>query len=352
VKYVNSSELNDDKMPKFSYPPEVGDFSSSYSEENFPLTITVVVDTEEEFDWNGPFDPENISVENIKKQYLAQEVFYKYGVIPTYVIDYPVSNNKTSIDVLKYFFESGKCEIGAHLHPWVTPPETEYLSTRYSYPGNLPEAVERKKIEALTAQITSAFGRQPTVYKAGRYGIGPSTMAILHACGYRIDTSVVPHTDFSSDGGPDFSRLSTQPLRLGPNLVEMPLSVDFAGLCAPLGPRLYPWLVGKTAKALHLPGIAARLGLLERLRLTPEGHTAEDMIRQVQAGIARGRRIFMLTYHSSSLLPGATPYVRTEADQQNFLATLDRFLLTFFEKFGGTANTVDGVARQLFPSVS
>jgi hypothetical protein len=76
------------------------------------------------------------------------------------------------------------------------------------------------------------------------------------------------------------------------------------------------------------------------------------MIRQLQAGIKNGRRLFMLTYHSSSLLPGATPYVRSESERQRFLGTIDAFLQAFFGKFGGTANTVDAVARQFCPPVS
>ena len=48
--------------------------------------------------------------------------------------------------------------------------------------------------------------------------------------------------------------------------------------------------------------------LVERLRLTPEGLTLADMKRQTRAALARGERYFMLTYHSSTLLPGVTPY--------------------------------------------
>jgi hypothetical protein len=352
VKYISSSDLGDTVLPKFPYKPTDTEFPSGFIQPDMPLTILVVVDTEEEFDWHGQFNPSSVSVKNIVEQPLAQNVFDQYGVSPTYVIDYPVANDTDAVTVLRTFYDAGRCHIGAHLHPWVTPPQADYLESRYSYPGNLPEFLERQKIKVLTEKIAAAFGRSPTVYKAGRYGIGPSTSRILQEFGYQIDASVVPYTDFSADGGPDFGQMSNQIRRFGSSLVEMPLSVDFAGLCAPLGPKLYPLLASKAGRSLHLPGIAARLGLLERLRLTPEGHTSDDMIRQLQAGIKSGRRLFMLTYHSSSLLPGATPYVRSESDRQGFLRTIDAFLHTFFRKFGGTANTVDGVARQFLPAVS
>ena len=55
----------------------------------------------------------------------------------------------------------------------------------------------------------------------------------------------------------------------------------------------------------------------------------------------------MLTYHSSSLLPGATQYVRSETDRREFLMTLDGYLRFFLVEFGGRADTVTKVAAAL-----
>jgi hypothetical protein len=96
-----------------------------------------------------------------------------------------------------------------------------------------------------------------------------------------------------------------------------------------------------------LAGICGRLGLLERLRLTPEGYTLGDMIRQTQAALATGTRLFMLTYHSSSLLPGATVYVRNEKERTAFLRRLDDYLRFFLCEIGGRTDTVNQVARAL-----
>ena len=82
--------------------------------------------------------------------------------------------------------------------------------------------------------------------------------------------------------------------------------MHFVGALAASGPSVYPHLTRGAGKRLRAAGIAARLGLIERLRLTPEGHSLADMKRQTRAALARGERYFMLTYHSSTLLPGAT----------------------------------------------
>ena len=101
------------------------------------------------------------------------------------------------------------------------------------------------------------------------------------------------------------------------------------------------------ARRLRLAGMCGRLGLLERLRLSPEGHALGDMIRQTRAALAGGTRLFMLTYHSSSLLPGATDYVRDEAQRSSFIARLRGYLRFFLYDVGGRADTVTRVASAL-----
>jgi hypothetical protein len=54
---------------------------------------------------------------------------------------------------------------------------------------------------------------------------------------------------------------------------------------------------------------------------------------------ARGHKVFVLTYHSPSLEPGNTPYVRTEADLAKFLRWLDEFYDYFTHEIGGVCAT-------------
>ncbi len=312
-----------------------------------PPILTVVIDTEEEFDWAAPFDAASTATENISRQTLAQDVFDRHGVVPTYVIDYPVAASEAARAVLRRFADEGRSEIGAHLHPWVNPPASAPVDNFHSYPGNLPPEIEREKLARLTECIEAGFGRRPTIYKAGRYGIGPATDGILVALGYRIDVSVVPHFDFSGQAGPDFTALPAGPFVTAAGVTALPLSVDFTGALARLGPYIYPPLTARWGRRLRLPAIAARAGLLERLRLSPEGHTLADMIRQTRAALAAGERLFMLTYHSSSLLPGAAPYVRSEKDRELFLAALDGYLKFFLTECGGHAMAVGAVAARL-----
>lgn len=302
-----------------------------------PPLLLVVVDTEEEFDWRLPHSRDNTGVSAVAAQGLAQQIFARHGIVPTYVVDYPVATTQAAVAVLKAFCERGECRIGAHLHPWVNPPHRETVNAANSYPGNLPPELERAKLTALTQAITEAFGTRPVVYKAGRYGIGPATAGILEALGYRIDASVVPFTDFSDDGGPDFSRHGFQPSWFGErgDLLEIPLSCGFHGLLRSLGPALFPYAGSAAGLRLRLPGLLARSGLVERIRLTPEGVDLAANRRLARSLLAQGCRVFTFTYHSPSLVPGMTPYVASERELAAFLETMDRFFAFFRDDLGG-----------------
>jgi hypothetical protein len=302
--------------------------------------MLVVVDTEEEFDWSKPFDRNSVATSSIAAQPLIHErVFDAYGVVPTYVVDWPVATTQSSVDVLKALMEAGRCEIGTHLHPWVTPPHSEAVNTFNSYAGNLPPELELQKLEGLTTAITKNFGRAPLMFKAGRYGLGAHTAAAIEKLGYGIDASVVPYTSFRGDGGPDFSESLPDPFWFSVNerrLLELPVTTGFAGALKSQGGRLFPGLNTTLARKLRLPGIAARSGMLERIRLTPEGCSADDMIRLLDAMIDSGCEVFSMTYHSPSLRAGHTPYVRNEAELEQFIDSIERVCRHFKERLNGS----------------
>ena len=153
----------------------------------------------------------------------------------------------------------------------MTPPFVEEVTARNSYHCNLPPELERAKIAALTEAIARGFGARPTIFKAGRYGYGPNTGRALAELGYEVDCSLVPHTDFSGDGGPDFRGRPDRPHWLPEGLLEVPLTVGFVGALPGLGEKA-GWLFDSAnAGRLRIPGVLARAGLVARARLTPEG---------------------------------------------------------------------------------
>lgn len=309
--------------------------------------LLVVVDTEEEFDWSKPFSRESVATRSIPAQGRAHDVYERFGLVPTYVIDFPVATDPDAVRFLRALKEAGKAEIGAHLHPWVNPPHEEEVTPFNSYHCNLPPALERAKLNALTEAIETGFGERPTIFKAGRYGFGPNTGKVLVELGYQVDCSVVPHTDFSADGGPDFRGRLDVPhwIDEGAGLLEVPLTTGYFGAMAGLGGRA-AWLFDDArAEALRVPGLLSKAGLVTRSRLSPEGVSAAEQCRLIEAMAGQGHRLFCLTYHSPSLEPGHTPYVRTEADLDRFLSAIETVLAFFRDEMDGRFTTLTEVRR-------
>lgn len=304
--------------------------------------LAIVVDAEEEFDWTQPFSRENQSTTTILAQGSAHQIYDDFGVIPTYAVDYPVVKNTAAVDFLGAMLREGRIEIGAQLHPWVTPPHDEALSTYNSYLCNLPADLQRQKIVALHHAIERAFSISPTIFKAGRYGFGATARDIIAGLGYQVDCSQVPHTNFARDGGPDFRGVPEQPYWLDKErgLLEIPLTVGFFGGVFHIGNRISGLFDNEWAARLHLPGLLGRTGILSRSRLTPEGISAAEQCLLLKALVAQGRRTFTLCYHSPSLVPGHTPYVRNEADLQNFLQNIRSVLTYFRDELGGSFTTL------------
>jgi hypothetical protein len=310
--------------------------------------LLVVVDTEEEFDWSKPFSRSSIATASIPAQARAHEIYGRFGLIPTYVVDFPVASDANAVAFLRGLRDAGKAEIGAHLHPWVTPPHLEEVSARNSYHCNLPPELERAKIETLTDTIAKAFQERPTIFKAGRYGFGPNTRKVIADLGYEVDCSFVPHTDFSGDGGPDFRGTPDRPHWLDEKrgLLEVPLTIGFLGSLAAFGEKA-GWLFDSPgAELLRVPGVLARTGLVARSRLTPEGTPAAEQCRLIETMIAAGHRTFSLTYHSPSLELGHTPYVRSKADLDRFVGDIETVLTFFRDKIGGRFTTLSEVRRK------
>jgi len=311
--------------------------------------LIVIIDTEEAFDWSKPHSRAETDVGHIRHHGRAQRIFDRYGVKPTYVVDYPVAAQEEGYRALKECAMDGRCEIGAHLHPWVNPPFEEELSVRNSFPGNLPPALERAKLMSLTARIEESFGHRPATYRAGRFGIGEATAPILAELGYAIDTSVVPRTSFAASEGPDFSVYGADPFWFGPahSILELPATVGWCGGIRGAGERLQSVVFSPVAQRLHIPGVLARCGLFERIRLTPEGAEFEELKRLVDTMLRDGTQLFSLTFHSPSLVSGNTPYVRDESELRQFLDRIERFCDFFFGPCGGAASTPSDIRKAL-----
>lgn len=315
-------------------PPAAGDLVAW--PESFGTRFVVFVDTEEEFDWSKPLARENRSVAAVDALPAAHARFAAAGVPLALMVDHPIATDVRAIDLIAPLLTGGT-SVGTQLHPWVNPPFDEALTPANSFVGNLPRALEEAKLRALTDAITTAFGTRPTAYRAGRYGLGPASFDLLAAHGYRLDSSMRPGFDYASEGGPDFSALGNHAFRAG-GIVELPLTTVFTGAARSAGMPLY-----RAARAIPKGrAVLARSGLLQRIPLTPEGIPVREALEAVRVAIGEGVRVLSFAFHSPSLAPSHTPYVKDDADLAAFWHWWDK-ILAELGRLGAKAAGLDDV---------
>jgi hypothetical protein len=302
--------------------------------------FTVTVDTEEEFDWQAPLEREGHATSAIAALPQAHRRLREAGAALADMVDWPVASSDAAAAILRELADEQGATIGTQLHPWVNPPFDERLSAVNSFPGNLPAALEAAKLDRLTDLIADRFGRRPTAYRAGRYGIGPATFDLLAARGYRVDSSMRARYDYSNAQGPDFGAIGNHAFRTAPNgaIIELPLTTVFTGHARRGGARLDRWL----GRMPHGRGVFARTGLLARVALTPEDMPIDDALEAIRVALDEGVAILNFSFHSPSLVPGHTPYVRDVGDLAQFFGWWDR-VLGLLAGRGVTAISLDAV---------
>ena len=306
----------------------------------------LTVDTEEEFDWDKPLERTGHSLDSVLWLRKFQQFCEGFGVVPVYLVDYPIATSPLAAEVLREALAAGRAEIGVQLHPWVNPPHDEEVNEFNSFAGNLPFALEQAKFMRLRDCIEQNFGQTPQIYRAGRYGLGANTGKILKEAGVAIDSSVRARFDYSASGGPNYRDLPVRPWWVGAagSLMELPLTTVYWGMLRQFGGWLYP----RMWRFPQLRGALARIGLLDRIPLTPEGVTIKEAIRGIDIALDEGLPVLVFSFHSPSLFPGYTPYVRN-VDDLDALYDWWRQVFTYLASRQVTPTTVAQIIQSARP---
>lgn len=326
-------------------PPPAGSGDAGQQAIRVPTSqqpvLSIIVDCEEGFDWSRPVQGTPYDLDSISQLFRIVERTRALGAKPTLLTTYPVMNDDGAWRAIAPLLESGDISFGAHLHPWVTPPFGEAATMANSYQGNLPPAIEAGKVETMVELVRRRTGTAPTLFKAGRSGFGALTAKILVEHGFQVDHSYMPGFSYAAQGGPSFSAVSSDPFffQAGAGLLEVPDTGGFVGLARSLGPGLFPHINTPALRGLKLTAALARGGLMNRIPLTPEGVSQTEARRLTRQMHADGLRIFQLSFHSTSLVPGGTSYVPDAAAVTGLLNWLESYIIFFTGTLGGTVVT-------------
>ena len=285
----------------------------------------VGVDTEADDQWTLP-GRKRLSVENALALPRLQALCEAYGVRPSYLVTHEMATREPSREVLRELAVRGRCEIGAHLHPWSSPPyREEDLVGRY--PSELDDSLLETQLSELTAAIEASVGVRPVSYRAGRHGFDTRSLRILEKLGYRVDTSVDPLFNERRKGGPSFAGAPVSPY--WPSHEDVRNAGDSTVLEIPVSSSTSPWLPKLLEKQFtSLPAIPWR-GVLKRLGiravwLRPSYSSVDDAKALASSLVARSVPTLNMLFHSSELIPGGSPYNKDAADVDRFFDRLEQ----------------------------
>src|SRR5206468_8980632 len=135
-------------------------------------------------------------------------------------------------------------------------------------------------------------------------------------------------------------------------LLEIPCTTDYIGAAGSLSPSLHKMISHRSLERMRLVGIMSRLRLVNKVMLSPEGSTLDEMKRLTRSLLRRGVRTFSLTMHSPSVEPECTPYVRNAADLGQFLDRVAGYCDFFLGELGGKSSTPETFLESLTGTIA
>ena len=210
------------------------------------MKLVISIDVEEDGLFCGRYPTTPNGVTNVRDLSRLDFLRDQFGIPLTLLTSYPVACDAGCAAVLKRQATQQAAEIGAHLHPWCTPPFTADNPAQPTRTAAIPEEILRAKLGSLMAAISERTGIKPTSFRAGRFDLSQSLLRQLPDFGISTDSSVVP-LQRRVDGPEDHFAVPSDPFPhpLNPSVLEVPLTVvavcrSAADVVANAAPKLPP----------------------------------------------------------------------------------------------------------------
>lgn len=319
-----------------------------------PLRVVVSLDVEEEGLFSGRYPAAGCTVRNVDLLPRLAPISRELGFPLTLLCAHAVFADPRARAVLLRMRDELGAEIGAHLHHWSTPPlpapedaadAAEGIADGAGRPAfgdpaqdpgqaprRGPQRTDRLPRELLRARLSSLLragrectGAPLTSFRMGRWDLKSVVRPLLAEEGILVDSSVCPLRVFPD--GPDHFLAPADPywvdLPGGGRLLEAPITQ------LPLHPALSRlWhgaggLLPESSRQKFLDGFH----FWGALSANPVWHHPRVMRWAAQRHVARGGRVLGLFWHSSEMLPGASPNIPDQAAADALIERVRDFLI-------------------------
>ena len=292
----------------------------------------ITIDTEGDNLWQWKRG-DTIRTDNTKYLPRFQNLCDKYGFKPTWLTNYEMMLDNDYVDFIKEVVNTGRGEIGMHLHAWSTPPEYCLKAETDSAPYLIeyPENIMEEKICSMTNIIKEKTGIVPISHRAGRWAMNETYFQLLKKYGYHYDCSVTPHINWNENQGQtadsqgtDYSKYSESPCKIE-GILEIPVTIRYVhrvfgkdvNTAKGYLKKLYHFIKGK------------------KIWLRPTGDNLEEMLWLVDYIEKSSDEYIMFMIHSSELMPMGSPTFKNEEDIERLYQDLDILFKRISKGFEG-----------------
>jgi hypothetical protein len=300
----------------------------------------ISLDVEEEGLFSGRYAASGCTVRNVSLLPRLAPLTRELGFSLTLLCTYAVFTDAEARVTLARMRDGLGAEIGAHLHHWNTPPLGEEASPPVPS-DSLPAELLRSRLRRLLLAGRDFQGGTLRSFRMGRWDLKSSVRPLLAEEGIEVDSSVCPLRAFPN--GPDHFLAPADPYWVDETRALLEVPVTQVALFPRLPRALY-------AASRALPAERGR-SLLESFRFwgalspNPLWHSSTAMYLAARRHVERGGRALCLFWHSSEMMPGASPHIRTQEDADALLARIYDFLRRLRENFPVRPVTMSSLFR-------
>lgn len=279
------------------------------------LLLVTSLDVEEEGLFSGHYPRKNPQVTNVAQLYRLAPLTQELGILLTLFCTYSVFTSPQAARHLDWLRTQCSIEIGAHLHHWCTPPQTELHDGPPERTATLDKSLLAKRLDNLLEAGKVFTGTELKSFRMGRWDFSSRLLPMLASRGIITDSSICPLRSFKN--GPDHFLAPADPywikLENGFQILEAPITQV----------TLFKFLPGLWKNFAGLTGLNVDLfHYFGALSVNPFWHNEEIMRLATRIHVARGGQLINIFWHSSELLPGASPQIPDEKARDKALAKI------------------------------
>lgn len=167
----------------------------------------ITIDTEGDDLWSykctksGLKEIYTTNAENLERFQILCE---KYNFVPTWLVNYEMSQSDSFIKFAQSIINTSKAEVGMHMHAWNNPP-IKHLpfnpNGNHPYLGEYSKKLQWEKMKYLTYTLEDQFQQKVTSFRNGRWYFDQFTLKCLKKLGFIADCTVTPGVSWSDQIG-------------------------------------------------------------------------------------------------------------------------------------------------------